>query len=315
MKTGMQFIGKTMLAATAMLSLATAAQAQDGDGRGWRGARGQQGERPDRADRPGRIEQRERFEQRQQAEQRPERRQPEQRAQRVDIDRDMARGGDQTRPASAQMIRPDERADRGQWNRERGAGLRPDAQSGNPVDGARRPNLGGGAYAGQRDDRPYPGFPGANARGEYRGDRGEYRGNGRQNDRGRDISRGWASARADRVDQYRDRARFDDRQAWNRGWREDRQYDWGNYRAGNRSAYRLPRYYAPSGWGYGYRRFSVGITLNSVLFDQNYWIEDPYTYRLPEAYGAYRWVRYYNDALLVDLRYGRVVDTVYDIFW
>jgi len=26
-------------------------------------------------------------------------------------------------------------------------------------------------------------------------------------------------------------------------------------------------------------------------------------------------VRYYNDALLVDLDSGRVVDTVYDIFW
>jgi hypothetical protein len=36
---------------------------------------------------------------------------------------------------------------------------------------------------------------------------------------------------------------------------------------------------------------------------------------LPPAYGPYRWVRYYNDALLVDIYTGRVVDTVYDIFW
>ena len=41
----------------------------------------------------------------------------------------------------------------------------------------------------------------------------------------------------------------------------------------------------------------------------------PYDYRLPEAYGPYRWVRYYNDALLVDIYTGEVVDTVYDIFW
>ena len=41
----------------------------------------------------------------------------------------------------------------------------------------------------------------------------------------------------------------------------------------------------------------------------------PYAYRLPEAYGPYRWVRYYNDALLVDIRDGRVVDVVNDIFW
>ena len=47
----------------------------------------------------------------------------------------------------------------------------------------------------------------------------------------------------------------------------------------------------------------------------DYWIGDPYSYRLPEAYGPYRWVRYYNDALLVDLRSGFVVDTVYGIFY
>ncbi|MFN3435996.1 MAG: RcnB family protein, partial [Sphingomonas sp.] len=92
-------------------------------------------------------------------------------------------------------------------------------------------------------------------------------------------------------------------------------YDWNQYRQANRGAYRLPRYYAPSGWGYGYRRFSVGVSLSSILFSQNYWIDDPYAYRLPDAYGPYRWVRYYDDALLVDVRSGVVVDVVYDIFY
>ena len=103
--------------------------------------------------------------------------------------------------------------------------------------------------------------------------------------------------------------------AWNRGWRGDHRYDWGGYRAQNRGAFHLPRYYAPRGWGYGYRRFSPGFTLSSVLFSEDYWIDDAYDYRLPQAYGPYRWVRYYNDALLVDIRSGYVVDTVYDIFW
>ena len=71
----------------------------------------------------------------------------------------------------------------------------------------------------------------------------------------------------------------------------------------------------PMAGSYGYRRFSIGVVLTSALFGQNYWIDDPYDYRLPEAYGPYRWVRYYNDALLIDLRSGVVVDTVYDIFW
>ncbi|WP_409574764.1 RcnB family protein [Sphingopyxis sp. PET50] len=33
------------------------------------------------------------------------------------------------------------------------------------------------------------------------------------------------------------------------------------------------------------------------------------------AYGGYRWVRYYNDALLVDTYSGEVVDVIYDFFW
>lgn len=104
-------------------------------------------------------------------------------------------------------------------------------------------------------------------------------------------------------------------QAWSRDWRRDNHYNYSVYRNQNRNAFRLPRYYAPYGWSYGYRRFSIGFTLSSILYDQDYWIDDTDYYRLPPAYGPYRWVRYYNDALLVDLRSGYVVDTVYDIFW
>lgn len=103
--------------------------------------------------------------------------------------------------------------------------------------------------------------------------------------------------------------------AWSRNWRGDNRYDWRGYRNYNRNAYRLPRYYAPYGWNYGYRRFGVGVILSSLLFNQQYWIDDPWEYRLPEAYGPYRWVRYYNDALLVDIYTGRVVDVEYDVFW
>lgn len=102
---------------------------------------------------------------------------------------------------------------------------------------------------------------------------------------------------------------------WDRDWRRDRRYDWRGYRAANRSLYRLPRYYAPQGYYGGYRRFGIGFTLSSILFAQDYWIDDPWSYRLPDADGPYRWVRYYNDALLVDLETGEVVDVEYDIFW
>jgi len=105
------------------------------------------------------------------------------------------------------------------------------------------------------------------------------------------------------------------RGAWNRDWRRDNRWNWQSYRNYNRDIYRLPRYYAPYGWSYGYRRFAIGYTLNSILFDQRYWISDPYYYRLPEAYYPYEWVRYYDDALLVDIETGEVVDVVYGIFY
>lgn len=103
--------------------------------------------------------------------------------------------------------------------------------------------------------------------------------------------------------------------AWNRGWRGDDRYDWGRYRAQNRGAFHLPRYDAPREWRYGYRRFTPGFSLSFELFDRSYWIDDAYAYRLPPAQWPYQWVRYYNDALLVDVRTGYVVDTVYDIFY
>lgn len=176
----------------------------------------------------------------------------------------------------------------------------------------------------QRNYRPGNGAGFQNDRADRREDRRDYRGDGR-NDR-QDIARDRQRQQWDRNRSYAGRNgngygnsfggnSFDQRQGWNRGWRNDDRYDWNRYRSGNSSLYRLPRYYAPNGWGNGYRRFSVGITLSSILWDQNYWIDDPWSYRLPEAYGPYRWVRYYDDALLVDVRSGQVVDTVYDIFY
>ena len=59
----------------------------------------------------------------------------------------------------------------------------------------------------------------------------------------------------------------------------------------------------------------MGARIAGPLFGRNYWIADPWAYRLPPAYGSYRWVRYYNDAVLVDLRTGFVADVIYGIFW
>ena len=78
--------------------------------------------------------------------------------------------------------------------------------------------------------------------------------------------------------------------------------------------FRLGSYYAPYR-NYSYRRFGVGSILDSLFFGSRYWINDPWQYRLPEVYGPYRWVRYYDDVLLVDIYSGQVVDVIYDFFW
>ncbi len=101
---------------------------------------------------------------------------------------------------------------------------------------------------------------------------------------------------------------------WDRDWRRDQRYDWQRYRDRYGNRYRS-NYYAPRGWSYGYSRFSIGFSLWSGLYASQYWINDPYYYRLPPAYGSLRWVRYYDDALLVDIRSGQVVDVIYDLFW
>lgn len=208
------------------------------------------------------------------------------------------------------------RGDRSQWNnsgdRSRWTGSRSRWNGGD-----RRPEAGQAQQPSQevrdRDDRS-----------RWNGDRSRYnRGNRDWNDSDNDRNRDWSRDR-NRWDNDRsrnwsgDRNRWDSdrsRGRWNNNWRNDRRYDWRGYRSSNRSHYRLPRYYAPRGWGYGYRRFGIGFTLNSILYSSNYWINDPFYYRLPEVDGPYRWVRYYNDALLVDIYSGEVVDVIYDIFW
>ena len=102
---------------------------------------------------------------------------------------------------------------------------------------------------------------------------------------------------------------------WNRGWRNDRRYDWYSYRNYNRDYYRMSRYVNPYGYGYGYQRFGIGFYLDSLFYSSAYWINDPWSYRLPSAYDGYRWVRYYDDVLLIDMRSGYVVDVIHDFFW
>ena len=100
---------------------------------------------------------------------------------------------------------------------------------------------------------------------------------------------------------------------WNRDWRNDRQYDWRRYRDQHRSTFHLGIYYDP--FGYGYRSFDVGYQLYQGYYAQQYWINDPWDYQLPPPPPGAIWVRYFNDALLVDMYSGQVVDAIHGFFW
>jgi hypothetical protein len=107
--------------------------------------------------------------------------------------------------------------------------------------------------------------------------------------------------------------RVDSHKRWSRNWRDSNRYNWYSYRSRYGSLFRLGRYYDP--YGYNYRRFSIGFNLWPSYYGSNYWLNDPWQYRLPPAYGPYRWVRYYDDALLVNIYDGQVVDVIHNFFW
>lgn len=282
----MALIGATLLTPVA-------ATAQDRPDRGPRGDRGGRAERSQqqpqpRADREQYRAQREQL----------------RAARQTGFSPDQRRAWQQ-RADTRQDVRTERRDDRRDFNRERRDDRR-DVRAGVVTRQQFRSD--------RADDR-------RDFRQDRRDDRQQYRAGGYRavdrnagrswNDRrGWDDRRDWNDNRG-----WNNNRGWDNRRNWNRGWRAENRYDWRAYRYRNRAAFHLPRYYAPSGWGYGYRRFNVGVTLSSGLWGQNYWIDDPFSYRLPDAWGPYRWVRYFNDALLVDIRSGQVVDVEYDIFW
>lgn len=100
---------------------------------------------------------------------------------------------------------------------------------------------------------------------------------------------------------------------WNTNWRNNHRYDWRDYRKHHRSLFHLGVYFDPFGWGY--QRFGIGWRMWPSYYDQSYWLNDAYMYNLPYAPWPYVWVRYYDDAVLVNVFTGQVADVVYDFFW
>jgi hypothetical protein len=100
---------------------------------------------------------------------------------------------------------------------------------------------------------------------------------------------------------------------WSSNWRHNSKYDWQSWRHKHRSLFHLGFYYDPFGWDY--YPCQIGWRLWPSYYSSNFWINDPWYYRLPYAPPGTRWIRYYDDAILVDMWSGQVVDVIYNFFW
>jgi Ni/Co efflux regulator RcnB len=122
-------------------------------------------------------------------------------------------------------------------------------------------------------------------------------------DRNRNDNRNQNWNRNDRghqVNRNRDRPRTFDRRAYQRNAYAHRKFRHGVY-------------HRPPGWYY--RRWSYGQILPFIFFSQNYWLNDWYYYDLPAPPYGYEWVRYGDDAILVDVRTGMILQVMYGVFY
>ena len=309
---------RKMILAAMLVTVAAPAMAQDQDGWAARRAERQQ-QREQRGEAPrGEARQQQPQEVRQPhvEQQQQEQRVEPQRAERA---QEWRRVEQQARPE--RQARP-EQQDRPEQPRVRWSQPAPQAQA--PVvqaDGVtvRRGEQGGDRrrWEGQRD------APRSGAWQQQRQQRGGWQQQPQQ--RNPQYSGQWQQQPPRRDEQQRDGqhwtgqnngqrwAGHNDGQRWSSQWRNDNRYDWQRYRARNQSIFRIGRYNDPFGWGY--RRPSIGITLYAGYYQPDSWLDDPWQYRLPPVYGPYRWVRYYDDALLVDIYSGQVVDVIDNFFW
>ena len=96
-------------------------------------------------------------------------------------------------------------------------------------------------------------------------------------------------------------------------WRNDRRYDWHNHRNKYWWLFQLGWYSDPFGWGY--QPYGIGWRMWPSYYSSHYWLNDPWQYRLPYPPPGTRWIRYWDDAILVDTWSGQVVDVIYNFFW
>lgn len=122
----------------------------------------------------------------------------------------------------------------------------------------------------------------------------------------RDVRDDRRDVREDRRDLREDRRDYrDDR---NRRWGDN---DWRDWRNRNRSDFTRGNWRAP----FRYYAFRPGVRIAPTYYGSRYWLADPWRYRLPPAGYNQRWVRHYDDLLLVDTRRGVVIRVINNFYW
>lgn len=148
----------------------------------------------------------------------------------------------------------------------------------------------------------------AQSYGEVRHDRREVRQDQREVDR--DVARGdYREAREDAREYREDRRELrDDVADRNRRWARE---DWRAYRNQRRDLYARGAWNAP----FRYNVFRPGVRIEPIYYGPRFVIADPWRYHLPPARAYTRWVRHYNDVLLVDYRRGIVLDVIRNFYF
>ncbi len=91
-----------------------------------------------------------------------------------------------------------------------------------------------------------------------------------------------------------------DRNAYQRNGSAARRYHYGTY-------------VRPSGWYY--RRWTYGQALPAMFWGRNYWISSWANFGLMAPPFGYQWVRYGDDAILVDASTGQILQVQYGVFY
>ena len=181
-------------------------------------------------------------------------------------------------------------------------------------DRADNPNRGGdrGDRAGRQDNRN-PNWQRNDNRDRnpnWQRDRNDRNWDRNRNDR----NPNWDRNRNDRNPNW-DR-RNDRNPNWNRGPRDrPRNFDRRHYQRNGWAQHRFRKryYHRPPGWYY--RRWTYGQVLPFAFFARDYWLNDWYDYDLPVPPYGYEWVRYGDDAILVDVRTGMILQVIYGVFY